>query len=106
MAANPDLESQDETTETEIPRRRYDAPTRRFDHASGTESGVTNVLEAAGTGTFSYSSPEEESSSGTGDEEEEEQEDESEDDELYATIPVAHQRPRRMRRPPDRYSPS
>ena len=116
-------EGQDDMTDVVLPRRRYDTR-RRYETTSdrptsdvGPDSGVTSVLEALGTGPLSYSASEEddrlEAEGSLRATEEEETDDGSEDDsdERYATIPLRPavappSRPRRTRRPPDRYSPS
>ena len=79
------------------------SPPDRLDQDQDTEndSGVTSKLDALGDGNLSRSSPEEDRSEeegsgrSAGDEEEGEA---SDDDGHYATIPVAHPRPRRVRR--------
>ena len=98
-----------------IPIRRYPVTRDRDDPDRGPDSGVTNVLEGLGAESFHFSPSEEdrsesESSANYSDSGSlSEPEEESSEDEMYATIPelrvAEHQRPRRTRRPPNRYTP-
>ena len=121
---SPD-EEPDDSSEPEIPiprqfRRREPAYQTDSDDYDSAESGVTGVLEALGTGSGHVSlSDAERTSAGDspprvgrngaaadGGSDDRQSEDSGE---RYATIParpeMTRQRPRRQRRPPDRYSP-
>ena len=108
--------SPEDSTEPGIPRPRNQNSSKGTVTEPANDSGVTTVLEALEAEDFRYRSSEDEqsepgtSSSEGGDRLTEDEDDETDDsDGYYVTIPirptVSHQRPQRVRRPPQRYSP-
>ena len=101
-------QSDSDSMELAVPRRPSRTPPEEVE--SDRDSGVTTVLEALGEESLYCSSPDEEDGpAASGEDEEDRSEASEESDGDYATIPpqpvAQHQRPRRNRRPPVRFTP-